>query len=284
MPTIEARRQTKRGRFYEIPPLPPKSGIELYPSVTTILSCIGKPALVNWAAKVEREMVIEEAYRMAVAMSGEKLMPEASWKAYLNTRLGETKASQKELSKAGEIGTQAHKLIENALNQRMNLPAKDEGDILASEPARLAFKHWKEWASAVDLEPIASEQVIWSHRHRYAGTLDLLARVNGRLAVIDWKTGKYVYNEAHLQNAAYRQAVREMGHGDPELGIIVRLPKTVDDPSFQAVEADKESISMDVFLHVMELWHWQEDKQNAWENIQKKFPETHAGQSLEEGH
>jgi hypothetical protein len=84
--------------------------------------------------------------------------------------------------------------------------------------------------------------------------LDLLAKVNGKLAVIDWKTGKYVYNEAHLQNAAYRQAIREMGHGDPQEGWIVRLPKVVDDPKFEAVPADAEAPALKVFLHTQQLW------------------------------
>jgi hypothetical protein len=242
-------------------------GIELYPSVTTILSCIGKPALVNWAAKVEREMVIEEAYRMAVATYGEKLMPQESWKLTLNTRLGETKASQKELSKAGEIGTTVHHAIENEINLRMGLPFKQEVS-LVNPAVRMAFGHWQEWAKSVDLEPIASEQVIWSHKYKYAGTLDLLAKVNGRLSVIDWKTSKAIYSESHLQNAAYRAAVREMGHGSPECGYIVRLPKVLTDPSFEAVKADDEAQTMETFLHVKALWEWLEEKQSAWEATQ----------------
>jgi hypothetical protein len=247
---------------------PSGARMQLYPSVTTILSAIGKPALVNWAAKVEREMVIEEAskFYQEEILNELPLKPEA-WKMLLLSRLGETKQSAKELAKAGEIGTTVHHAIEQELNARMGLPY--EKKICLSAPAEMAFKHWVDWAASVDLEPIASEQVIWSHRHRYAGTLDLLARVNGRLAVIDWKTGKYVYNEAHLQNAAYRQAVREMGHGDPELGIIVRLPKTVDDPKFEAVEADAEAPSLEVFLHTLALWTWQEERQAAWEATQQ---------------
>jgi hypothetical protein len=264
--TTEARRQTRRGRFYEIPSQT-TSGILLYPSVTTILSAIGKPALVNWAAKVEREMVIEEAYKMAVATSGEKLMPQESWKLTLNTRLGETKASQKELTKAGDIGTSVHHAIEQELNKRMGLPVKALPPL--SEPAAMAYGHWLDWASSVDLEPLASEQVIWSHKFCFAGTLDLLARVNGRLAIIDWKTSKYIYSESHLQNAAYRAAIREMGHGNPEEGWIVRLPKVVDDPTFEAVKADDEVSSMEIFLNVQKLWQWQEDKQVAWEASQE---------------
>jgi hypothetical protein len=268
MPTIEARRQTKRGRFYEIPQGNEK--VALYPSVTTILTCIGKPALQAWMAKVEREMVVEVSTSLYAEMARSPQLTESQWKHYLLSRLSATAQGQKEMQKAGDIGSLAHLMIENELNRRMGLPEKEakvvKPEIL--EAADRAFGHWKEWASAVDLEPIASEQVVWSHKHKCAGTLDLLARVNRRLAVIDWKTGKYIYGEAHLQNAAYRMMVREMGHGEPELGIIVRLPKTVDDPKFEAVTADAEAPALEVFLHTLALWSWQEEKQSKWESEQ----------------
>lgn len=254
--TIEARRQTKRGRFYEV------EG-KLFPSVTTILSAINKPALVNWAAKVEREMVAEIATKLYLEMHGQPKMGEEAWKMYLLSRVGETKASQKELAKASEIGTQAHGLIEREINYRMGIPVKDKEKV--PEAAEWAFMAWEDWAKSVHLEPIASEQVIWSREFQYAGTLDLLAKVNGKLAVIDWKTGKSVYSEAHLQNAAYRHAIREMGHGDPEEGYIIRLPKVLDDPKFEAVPADAEQQCFEVFLHTQSLWLWTEAKQSAWE-------------------
>lgn len=254
--TTEARKHTKRGRFYEV------EG-KLYPSVTTILSAINKPALVNWAAKVEREMVADLATKMYLEMHGQPKMGEEAWKMYLLSRLGETKASQKELAKASEIGTQAHSLIEWTLNQRMGISVKEKPEV--KDAAQWAFMAWEDWAKSVNLEPIASEQVIWSHSHEYAGTLDLLAKVNGRLSVIDWKTGKAVYSEAHLQNAAYRQAIQEMGHGEALDGYIVRLPKVMDDPKFEAVPANDQKKCFDVFLHTQRLWLWIEERQAAWE-------------------
>ena len=52
---IESRRQTKSGRFYEIIPGKP------FVSVTTVLQVINKPALVPWAAKMERELCLNVA-------------------------------------------------------------------------------------------------------------------------------------------------------------------------------------------------------------------------------
>ena len=133
------------------------------------------------------------------------------------------------------------------------------------DAAQWAFMAWEDWRKSVDLKPIAVEQVVYSKKYGYAGTLDLLAEVNGVLTVIDWKTGKAVYSEAHLQNAAYRQAIREMGHGDPQQGIVVRLPKNIEDPEFEAVIADDEEKSFDTFLHVLELWKWCQVKDKQYE-------------------
>ena len=242
-------------RYYEIP------GMGEVPSVTTILSAIAKPALIGWAAKVEREMVIEVSGHLH-RDSLHKEMNATDWKKALEGLLGLTKASQKLMTKAGDIGSQAHSLIEWQIQTWMDIPLpKPE----VSEAAQWAFMAWEDWARSVKLEPIASEQTVWSKTHRYAGTLDLLARVNGEEAVLDWKTGKAVYSEAHLQNAAYRHAIREMGHGDPKKGFIVRLPKNTEDPAFEVVEAEPEGPSLEVFLETQKLWAWCQVQEACYE-------------------
>jgi len=179
----------------------------------------------------------------------------------LNSRLGETKAANKVLVKASEIGSEAHSLIEWQINIRMGMKV-DKPKVRPE--AEWAFLAWEDWAKSVELKPVASEQVVYSKTYGYAGTLDLLAHVSDKLTVLDWKTGKAVYSEAHLQNAAYRQAVREMGHGDPVQGFIIRLPKSLEDPKFEAVLADEEKSSFEVFLQAMKVWQWSERKNQQW--------------------
>lgn len=254
MPTTEARKHTRKGRMYEI------DGKE-YPSVTTILQAIGKPALVNWAAKVEREMVLEVS--AGLYKDARPGMSEAAWITSMQSRLTKAKAHQKELAKAGDIGKQAHAWIEWQLKAHMLIEPGPPPVI--SDAARWAVMAWEDWSKSVDFKPVFVEQVVYSEKYNYAGTLDLLAEVNGKLTVLDWKTGKAVYPEAHLQNAAYRQAIREMGHGDPVQGIIVRLPKVETDPEFEAVEALPEPECFDIFLHILNLWQWT-TKMDRWKN------------------
>jgi len=254
--TTNNRVQKRSGRFYEIPE------IGLVPSVTTILSSISKPALVNWAAKVEREMVVAVSTDLYLERR-EKKLTSSQWQMMLNGRLGTLKASQRELTKAGDIGSEVHALVEWTI--RTELMQKVGPSPKIRDAAQWAFMAWEDWKKSVRLKPIAVEQVVYSTKYGYAGTLDLLAEVNGVLTVIDWKTGKAVYSEAHLQNAAYRQAVAEMGHGEPQQGIIVRLPKNTEDPEFEAVMADEVTNSFETFLHVMEMWKWIQKKDKEYE-------------------
>lgn len=250
-PTTKNRRQTKAGRFYDI------DDCGQLPSVTTILSVIGKPALMAWAAKVEREMVTKVAADLYLDVAGTPPMSRPAYLMTLENRLGKERAHSKELARAGEIGSQVHELIEWTMKGELCYEVGPSPRI--TDAAQWAFMAWEDWRRAVKLKPVAVEQVIWSKTYGYAGTLDLLAEVEGVLTVIDWKTGKAVYGEAHLQNAAYRQAIREMGHGDPKQGLIVRLPKIETDPNFEVVAAKPENLMFPKFLAAMSVWQWAQE-------------------------
>ena len=135
------------------------------------------------------------------------------------------------------------------------------GQVVGPEPvvedaATWAVMAWEDWAASVELEPIFVEQIVYSRRYRYAGTMDLFARVNGVETVIDWKTGKAVYAESGLQNVAYQSALIEMGHGAPTAGLVVRLPKVQTDPAFEVVEVAPVAELLPTFLAVLEVWRW----------------------------
>lgn len=261
----------RKGRHYQIPETK-----EVVPSVTNILGAINKPALINWAANTERTLVIEAAANLYedIPETGQK-MSRIGYLTTLKDRIGKTKAHQKELAKAAEIGTQAHALIEWHLRRELLQTVGEEPKV--SEKALWAFMAWEDWRNAVNLAPLAIEQTIWSAKHGYAGTMDLycehdlctthlgiMCSCPGKLrarSVVDWKTGKAIYGEAKLQGAAYVNALIEMGHAaHPTYSIIVRLPKVETDPEFEVgvVEPPVQKELMDIFLSVKKTWHWLE--------------------------
>lgn len=238
---------------------------ETYPSVTDILSVIGKPALIGWAAKMERELVLNSAADLweDVPVSPKK-MTRAAYLATLTQRIGKTKAHQRELARATEIGSQIHALIEWNLRKELNQTVGPEPHIL--DPALWSFMVYEEWRKQVAFTPLFIEQVVWSREYGYAGTMDVLAQAvlpempDGAAPVVcDWKSGKAIYPEALLQNAAYVHALIEMGHVDPPVhGVIVRLPKVESDPEpdMCIVPWAQHGVLFDTFLAVKKLWEW----------------------------
>lgn len=211
-------------RFYKI------DG-EQYPSVTTILRCLDKPALVPWASKLQREADALTAMTCAdVREAAEKILASPN-AAYAKT------------SKAADIGSEAHALVEWYL--------KGEGDRpVVTEPAEKCFESWLKWWEQSGLDQRGIETVVYSHEHGYAGRIDLLAGKKNKLYVLDWKSGKDIYPEAHLQNVAYRAALAEMGvttHG----GAMVLLSK--DGGNVKVVPARKD-LTIEHFLAVFEAW------------------------------
>jgi hypothetical protein len=245
-----ARTDSRKGRFYSGGIIPPG---EKYTSVTTVLQAIGKPALVAWSAKVEREMVIEVAAKLYADLADRnQSVTTPEFILSLNGLLGAEKAHTKELAKAGEIGSQIHELVEWSLRAEL-LQAVGKSPILG-EQAQWAYQQFQRWRQSVKLKPMQVEITVACHCHKIAGTLDLLAGIDNVLTVCDWKSGKRVYWEAKLQNAAYRHCVREMGLGDPKCGLVLRLPKVIGEPDFEPVDAGDETYYFDRFLHVKDVW------------------------------
>lgn len=244
-------------RFYDV------DG-QKYPSVTAILGAINKPALVNWAAKQEREMVLGAVRRLLV----DPQVKRDNFILSLESAVGKEKAHSKALAAAGTIGSEAHSYVEWHLRRQLKQEAGPEPQI--SEKALWAAMACQDWMRSVNLSVSLVENVVYSKRHGYAGTLDIAGDIDhraGRLTIIgDFKTGKAIYREAHLQVAAYAHALVEMGWADVmPAGCIVRLPKVETDPGFEAlvIPADKMKALHKVFLSVLDLWRFLDEKESA---------------------
>jgi hypothetical protein len=232
-----------RDRFYRI------DG-KAYPSVTTILDVIAKPALGPWYAKEERRY-FETAMLEVLARPGAR-DPEYVLSAVAEAVTG-VKAADREKQRAATIGTAVHAGIEWHLRRALG---DDPGpEPLLPDAALWAVESWKDWAKAVALKPLVIERTVYCIRCGYAGTLDLYARVENRLTIIDWKTGRAIYPEAFLQNVAYRHAAREQGLPS-EQGLIVRLPKLLSDPAWEAMIVP-DTLKLQDFLAALRLWRWQ---------------------------
>lgn len=247
------RKDGPGGRFYNI------DGV-MMPSVTNILSAIAKPLLVPWAAKVEREAVTAAAadvyQQWATQPTTRTPLPRSWFLTTLAAQLGKVRAHERTLTAAGDLGTEAHQLIEWHLRTAIGSQAGPQP--LVRPEARHACQAFLQWATSVRLKPVLIERQVYSLTHGYAGTLDILCRVNGVPTIIDLKTSTKIYPEAGLQLAAYSVALEDMGYLAPAQALIVRLPKVLTEAAVEVQVAPSADALFPTFLAAKQLWTWQQ--------------------------
>lgn len=224
----------RKGAYYNI------EGVK-YPSVTTILRVINKPALITWLQKRAAEKALEDP---AVYDTPQKVMA----------------ALELDRDSAGQRGSTAHAVAHEYVRFLKKEITEDDLRPYQDDPYYPAIVSFFE---TLKPEIIASELTVFNREHVYAGTLDLLATMqDGKRYVVDWKTAKAVWPEYSLQIEAYRQCDGAIVPGDPstlekwdgplaEAGAVVLL-KPNGTFQFHKVPADFE-----VFLAALALYRWQ---------------------------
>lgn len=107
-------------------------------------------------------------------------------------------------NKSAEEGTLVHEAVQGLLTGKSPVIS------VQIESAIDAFQKFNE-VRGIAFHPEFVEKRIWSERHRYAGTVDALAAVDGKFGVLDIKTSSGFYPEFNLQTAAYVSALQEYG-------------------------------------------------------------------------
>jgi hypothetical protein len=130
-------------------------------------------------------------------------------------------------------------------------------------------------SSYIDLQ-LRAEMRVWSERHHFAGTLDLLALdCSGRLMIGDFKTGEPADVAADLQLAAYQGALLEMRAVDPDLRRLVDRPvhrcsiRLFADGRFPVLTPYEEISDFSRFLNALHVVHHQRRRPEpsmAWDD------------------
>jgi hypothetical protein len=195
------------GRYGRTYVWPEKQPYELQvPSVTTILSGgVPKPALAPWNAK----MVATFAVKHKDAWQG--LDDEDAIDLLKRSPFRST-------DKAAKAGTLVHVALEAFNAGAEHVPVPKDKALKAQYDGALQFLR------DFRVETTHTEVTIFSRQYGYAGTTDILGtvtlpsdidplRTSGR-AIIDYKTGKAIYDEAVIQANAYAHG-DFIAHGGP---------------------------------------------------------------------
>ena len=181
---------------------------EYAPSVTTILDSIAKPALVPWAANEGAKFFISHAHEdmkiedMAKGIRG----------AYRTSS-----------GSALNIGMEVHKWCEEAILWKLGKGEAPQS--LTRTESKNAINAFREWTKVNDVEWLTVEEKVYHRGHKFAGTVDATAVINGEYCVIDFKTSGAIYSAYHLQCAAYAKAIEDMRGKEVEKAYVLRFDK-----------------------------------------------------------
>jgi len=111
------------------------------------------------------------------------------------------RAAQEATERSAEEGTAIHEAIEGLLLGKNPTIAPEIA------PAIKSFLNFYE-QNNIEVTPELVERRIVNYDHRYAGTVDAIARIGGKLGVLDIKTSASIYRDYRLQTSAYMDALK----------------------------------------------------------------------------
>jgi hypothetical protein len=117
--------------------------------------------------------------------------------------------SEEILREAGETGSAVHALIDAFVK----LPEGFSISYLSDEGKELyPFEVWMLFCKSMEFFKIFKPEII-AHEFSFAndelgfgGTIDMVCKINGKIWLIDYKSGNYIYETHYLQISAYAMA------------------------------------------------------------------------------
>lgn len=146
------------------------------PGATTITGLLNKPYLIKWANNLGLEGIDSSKYT----------------------------------DEAAAIGTLAHEMVQADLQgYKVDTSMYSPIQVSLAENSVLSFLEWK---SRHRIEPIICEVPMVSDKLRFGGTVDCYCMMDGVPTLLDFKTGKAIYDEYFVQVSAYKELLLEAGH------------------------------------------------------------------------
>ena len=113
------------------------------------------------------------------------------------------------MRKAGKQGTQVHEACEKLILGEEVSWMDDFGNAKYSQLVWEMILKFHDFWSTYKHELISAEEFVWSDKHKYAGTADIVCKLNGEVWLIDIKTSNSIHKSYDLQLASYAKALEE---------------------------------------------------------------------------
>jgi|TARA_B110000879_G_scaffold3554_1_gene4795 hypothetical protein len=113
------------------------------------------------------------------------------------------------MRKAGKEGTQVHEAAEKLVLGEEISWMDDYGNAKYSQLVWEMILKFADFWNTHKPELISAEDFVWSDEHKYAGTADLVVKMNDEIWLLDIKTSNSVHKSFDLQLAAYAKGLDE---------------------------------------------------------------------------
>ena len=191
---------------------------ERVPGVTTFIGVLNKPALVPWANNLGLQGI--------------------NVKDYVDDK--------------ADIGTLAHEMIFSHLKkEKPDLSFYSQKQI---DLAENSFLKYLEWEKEHTLKPILLEAQLVSERYQYGGTVDNFCILDDFITLLDYKTSKAIYAEAHIQVSAYRNLLEENRKERLRQCAILRIGRD-ESEGFDFIRCSNMDKYFRLFLHCVEIYN-----------------------------
>jgi hypothetical protein len=167
-------------------------------------------------------------------------------------------------NEAGDKGSKVHYAIEDLLKGQTVKMTDKYINGTSGEPEELTLDEWNcivsfsSWYKEVKPEVVSTEITVFNDDIGYAGTVDLVCKIDGKPFIVDFKTSQYIWPSHELQISAYK-------HGDVNLKdcklAILQVGYQRNKKNFKFTEIEDK---FDLFLSAKKIW------QNECENVEPK--------------
>lgn len=113
------------------------------------------------------------------------------------------------MKRAGKEGTQVHEAVEALLEGEQVNWMDDFGNAKYSELVWEMINKFVDFWTTYKPELIGAELFVYSDEFKYAGTADLICKLNGQTWLLDIKTSNSLHKSYDLQLASYAKALGE---------------------------------------------------------------------------
>ena len=113
------------------------------------------------------------------------------------------------MKKAGKEGTQVHEAAEKLVKGEEVSWMDDYGNARYSQLVWEMILKFAEFWNTYKPELISTEDFVWSDTYKYAGTADLVVKMDGEVWLLDLKTSNSIHKSYDLQLASYAKALEE---------------------------------------------------------------------------